>query len=43
MIWKDIPGWEGYYQISDSGHVRSLDRCIVRNGNRMNIKGKLIA
>jgi hypothetical protein len=25
-IWKDIPGYEGYYQISTCGHVRSLDR-----------------
>ncbi len=25
-IWKDIPGFEGYYQVSDLGNVRSLDR-----------------
>lgn len=25
-IWKDIKGFEGYYQISDSGNVRSLTR-----------------
>lgn len=25
-IWKDINGFEGYYQISDYGNVRSLDR-----------------
>lgn len=24
--WKDIPGFEGCYQISDQGRVRSLDR-----------------
>lgn len=22
--WADIPGWEGRYQVSDDGHVRSL-------------------
>lgn len=25
-IWKDIPGYEGYYQVSNCGRVRSLDR-----------------
>ncbi len=25
-IWKDIKGYEGYYQISDSGRVKSLKR-----------------
>lgn len=30
-IWKDIPSYIGYYQTSDWGRVKSLDR-IVRNG-----------
>lgn len=25
-IWKDIAGWEGYYQISNLGKVKSLER-----------------
>lgn len=25
-IWKDITGYEGYYQVSNKGRVRSLDR-----------------
>lgn len=25
-IWKDIPEYEGYYQVSNLGNVRSLDR-----------------
>lgn len=25
-IWKDIKGYEGYYQVSNYGNVRSLDR-----------------
>ena len=37
-IWKDINGFEGYYQISNYGNVRSLDRF---DGIR-NIKGKPI-
>jgi len=27
-IWKDIPGYEGLYQVSNIGNVRSLDRII---------------
>lgn len=37
-IWKDIKDFEGYYQISNLGRVRSLDRII--NGQRYN--GKII-
>ena len=29
-IWKDIEGYEGYYQISTMGRVKSLERHIVR-------------
>lgn len=29
-IWKDIPEYQGYYQVSNKGNVRSLDRRIVR-------------
>jgi len=28
-IWKDIKGYEGYYQVSNMGNVRSLDRTII--------------
>jgi hypothetical protein len=27
-IWKDIPGYEGLYQVSNVGNVRSLDRVV---------------
>lgn len=30
--WKDIPGWEGYYQASRFGHVRSVDRYVPSKG-----------
>lgn len=36
--WKDICGYEGYYQVSDLGRVRSLDRIIYQK-----IKGGVIA
>lgn len=28
-IWKDIEGFEGYYQVSNLGRIRSLDRVVV--------------
>lgn len=31
-IWKDIIGYEGYYQVSNLGNVKSLER--YRKGNR---------
>ena len=44
--WKDIKGYEGYYQVSDAGNVRSLDVIINCKGAR-NIdshirKGKIL-
>ena len=34
-IWKDIPGYEGCYQISDHGNVKSLQRKIIRSNSRL--------
>ena len=31
-VWKDIPGYEGIYQASDQGRIKSLER-LVRNGS----------
>ncbi len=42
-IWKDIPGYEGYYQASDLGNVRSLDRVVIaRNGVPRVLKGTIL-
>ena len=30
-IWKDIPGYENYYQASNLGRIRSKDRLIIVN------------
>lgn len=39
-LWKDIKGYEGFYQISNNGNVRSVDRIIIyRNGKRYKYKG----
>ena len=33
-IWKDIKGYEGLYQVSNLGRIKSLDR-YIQQGNRM--------
>ncbi len=41
-IWKDIPDYEGCYQVSDLGRVRSLDRVIqTRRGSR-SLRGRVL-
>jgi hypothetical protein len=42
-VWKDIAGYEGTYQVSNMGRVRSLDR-IIKCANRddMRKKGQII-
>lgn len=42
-IWKDIKGYEGYYQVNQNGQVKSLARIIVRSdGLKLNIKEKML-
>ena len=30
-IWKDIPGYEGIYQVSNEGRIKSIPHCIKAN------------
>ena len=40
-IWKDVVGYEGLYQVSNQGNVRSKDRNIVKSdGKILFCKGK---
>jgi hypothetical protein len=42
-VWKDIPGLEERYQVSNMGNVKSLDRiCQQKNGKAYFRKGKLL-
>lgn len=42
--WKDIAEYEGYYQISNLGNVRSLDRVVnYTNGRIAKYKGQKVA
>lgn len=41
--WKDIKGYEEYYQVSNLGRVRSLDRLVITKDNRkLPIKGVVL-
>ena len=41
--WKDIKGYEGFYQVSDCGNVRSLERDVYRqNGTVHHLKEKIL-
>lgn len=43
-IWKDIPGYEGLYQVSNMGRVRSLGRTIIyKDGQKHFYKGKILS
>lgn len=44
-IWKDIPNFEGIYQVSNLGNVKVLDRYVnsaIKNNNKVKRKGKLL-
>ena len=42
--WLPIEGYEGYYEISDFGRVRSLDRVIInKNGVKRPLKGMILS
>ena len=42
-IWKDIEGYEGYYQVSNFGNVRSVDRVIeYSDGVKRLRKGRIL-
>lgn len=45
-IWKDIKGYEGIYQVSNTGKIKSLDRIIYQDKDGLTysrlIKGKVL-
>ena len=42
--WLPIKGFEGYYEVSNYGRIRSLDRSILtKDGVRTNYKGRLLS
>lgn len=42
-IWKAVVGYEGYYEVSNQGHVRSIDRMVRHSGTFMRFqKGSVL-
>ena len=41
--WIDVKGYEGYYQISTMGRVKSLERTVIgKDGRRYSIEGQMM-
>ena len=42
-IWKDIPEYEGLYQVSNLGNVKSLKRVVYQsNGHRQTVRERIL-
>lgn len=41
-VWKDVPEFEGIYQVSNLGNVKSISRKIFVNGGSYVRKGKIL-
>ena len=37
-VWKDIKGYEGFYQVSNLGRVKSVDRLVHTEANGIKIR-----
>lgn len=42
-VWKDVQGYEGSYQVSNMGNVKSLERYVKRYGKDFLIKERILA
>lgn len=40
--WRDIPGFEGYYQASNTGQIRSLDRVVNTSAGTRVARGRVL-
>lgn len=41
--WKPVPGFEGWYEVSDHGNIRSLDRIVpYKDGRKRRYRGKML-
>lgn len=41
--WKPVPGYEGYYEVSNRGRVRSLDRVVTTKiGSSLRVRGRML-
>lgn len=42
-IWKDVKGYEGLYQVSNAGRVKSIDRLVSQQGRARLYRGTIMA
>lgn len=42
-IWKDVVGYEGVYQVSNEGNIRSVDRYVICKNSTRFYKGKQLS
>jgi hypothetical protein len=42
-IWKPIKGYEGFYEVSNLGRVKSLDRIGIYPDRKIELKGKVLS
>lgn len=42
-VWRAVPGWEGVYEASSFGRIRSLGRIVQRAGRDMRVREKILA
>jgi NUMOD4 motif-containing protein/HNH endonuclease len=40
--WRAVVGYEGFYEVSDLGRVRSIDRVVACGHQVLNLKGKVL-
>jgi NUMOD4 motif len=41
-IWRPVPGWDGYYSVSNRGRVRSEPRYVQRRTTRLRVRGRIL-
>jgi hypothetical protein len=41
--WRAVVGYEGLYEVSDQGRVRSLERKVPRGSSMMQVRGKILS
>jgi hypothetical protein len=42
-VWKDIKGYEGFYQVSNQGRIKSLERYVARGDSKLKVPEKIIS
>lgn len=40
--WRDVPGYEGYYQVSNKGRVKSVERMVPRGNHTYPVQERIL-